>query len=130
MTVSPAHEGGKATLPPNEPDGPDGHTDQGGGYDEPENGSEHCRDPKCPCRGENPDEPADLAELLAIYRGRPEPFLAGTFALYSAASGAVVMVTEIPGRGVEQRDMPSKMVKLAIAAMSGKGPLGKLFGRG
>lgn len=73
----------------------------------------------------------DIAELLAAYRGRPDPFLAGTFAMYSAPDGSIVIITEIPGRGVERRDVPGNFVRLALGAAAGKGAgmLGKMFGR-
>jgi hypothetical protein len=64
-------------------------------------------------------EPAELA--------RPDPLLAGTFAVYQAPDGGIVLVTEIPGRGVERRVVPGKVIRLATSGVGAK-MFGSLFG--
>lgn len=54
----------------------------------------------------------------------PMPVLAGTFALYDTPDGGYVLVTDIPGRGVEHRTFAGKLVRL----MTGR--MGRLFGAG
>jgi hypothetical protein len=59
----------------------------------------------------------------------PNPLMAGTFALYETPNGGVMLVTDVEGRGVERREFPPALVKLA---MGGGGPMGrtmrKMFG--
>ncbi len=44
-----------------------------------------------------------------------EPFMEGTFALYADPSGAVVIVTENPERGVERHTIPPQFVRLVLS---------------
>lgn len=53
------------------------------------------------------------------------PLFAGTFAVYQTKKGALVLVTEIPGRGVERKVFPAAMIKLAMS-----GPLKGMLGMG
>lgn len=92
---------------------------------------------------DTPDAPA-LGDLLAAL-GQPQPapvageidappvpFLQGTFALYADPSGALVLVTDIPGRGLERNVLPAAMVRAALAVAGGGGKLaslGALFNR-
>jgi hypothetical protein len=70
------------------------------------------------------------AEIVAADRGAGSAVVApagqlmigGTFAIYMAAGGGLVMVTDVEGRGVERRAIPKAMVDM----FSGKGPLGKM----
>lgn len=117
--VAPGQDGVRATLTPESAPGPETHTGNPPGSSDAQSGSQPV-----------PDE-LDIAELLAAYRGSMEPFLAGTFAMYSAPDGSIVIVTDCPGRGVEQRAVPGQVVRLALNAAAGKGALlGKMFGRG
>ena len=76
--------------------------------------------------------PADLAAHMAAHKGTGTPFLAGTFALYAAPDGSVVMVTETTQAGIRRDVMPAKLVRMALglAAGQGGGIMGRLFGRG
>jgi len=77
------------------------------------------------------DALSNPAELLAAYRGRAEPFMAGTFALYSAADGSVVAVMQHPNGEVTRSVIPQKLVKLTLGMMTGQaGMLGRLLSRG
>lgn len=78
----------------------------------------------------DPAAAAGMAELLAESAGTGRPFMAGTFALYSDPSGAVVMVTETDGTGVRRDVIPRKAVKFALGLMGGRsrGMLGRLIG--
>lgn len=49
--------------------------------------------------------------------------MAGTFALYQMDDGGFVLTTDVEGRGVEQRVVPGKMVRLVTS-----GPFAKMFG--
>lgn len=115
--VSAGETGVRAALTPDaapEPDAPVGEPPA----DQPaQNGAQ----PAAP-------SPADIAELLAAYRGRPEPFLCGTFAAYSAPDGSIVVVTEMPDRGTEQHVIPGRIVQLGLSAMNGRGMFGRLLG--
>lgn len=44
----------------------------------------------------------------------PEPMMAGTFALYETPQGGIVLVTDVAGRGVERREFPPALVKMAM----------------
>lgn len=78
----------------------------------------------------DPAAAAGMAEILASTAGTGRPFMAGTFALYSDPSGAVVMVTETDNAGVRRDVIPRKAVRFALGLMSGKrgGLLGRLIG--
>lgn len=82
----------------------------------------------------DPAGAADMADMLAASAGTGRPFMAGTFALYSDPSGAVVIVTETETAGVRRDVIPRKAVKVALDLMAGKhgmiGKLGGLLGRG
>lgn len=67
---------------------------------------------------------AELAPVEA-----PAPILAGTFALYETPDGGMCLVTEVPGRGVEQRIVPGKLVRL-VTSGKGLGMFGKMLGIG
>lgn len=54
---------------------------------------------------------------------KPQPMIAGTFAVYATADGGFCLVTEIPGRGVEQRVISGRMVRMVTS-----GPASKMFG--
>jgi hypothetical protein len=43
----------------------------------------------------------------------PIPLMAGTFALYETPHGGIVLVTDVAGRGVERREFPPALVKMA-----------------
>ena len=58
----------------------------------------------------------------------PTPEVAGTFAIYATPDGGYCLVTDIPGRGVEQRVISGKMVRFAMGP--GARMLGNLFGKG
>lgn len=77
-----------------------------------------------------PDDQA-LTDLLTTppTPDTENPFLAGTFALYMDHDGAVIMVTEIEGRGVERHRIPKAMVSAALSFAGGGGGIaGKLGG--
>lgn len=80
----------------------------------------------------DPAAAADMAEILRTSAGTGEPFMAGTFALYAAPDGSVVMVTETTAHGIRRDVIPRKAVKFALGMMAGKAPfgMGRLFGRG
>lgn len=72
------------------------------------------------------------APVSGEVEGAPAPILAGTFALYADPSGALVLVTDIPGRGVERNVLPAGMVRAGLAVAGGGGKLaafGSMFGR-
>lgn len=115
----PGPDGVRLCLTPDAAPEPDGHTGEGPAPDDAQSALQPA----------DPDE-VDVVELLARYRGSAEPFLCGTFAMYSAPDGSIVIVTECPGRGVEQRAVPGHVVRLALGAAAGKGGvLGRMFGR-
>lgn len=117
--VSAGQDGVRVTLTPESAPAPDSDTGNPPGVDDTHRGAEPA-----------PAE-LDIVGLLDAYRGSREPFLAGTFAMYSAPDGSIVIVTEMPDRGVEQRAVPGQLVRMALNAAMGKGALvGKLFGRG
>lgn len=117
--VSPDQSGVRHSLTPESAAAPTPDTGEGTAPDDAHSASEPT----------DPDA-LDIVAMLAEYRGRPDPFLAGTFAMYSAPDASIVIVTEIPGRGVERRDVPAHVVRLAIGAASGSGSLmGRLFNR-
>lgn len=77
----------------------------------------------------DPAAAASMADILAASAGTGRPFMAGTFAMYSDPSGAVVMVTETEAGGLRRDVIPRKAVKFALGLMSGKrGMLGRLIG--
>lgn len=78
------------------------------------------------------DGPEGLTAHIAAHRGTGRPFLAGTFALYAAPDGSVVMVTETDQAGVRRDVMPARLVKLALgfAANQGGGLLPRWLRRG
>lgn len=55
------------------------------------------------------------------------PLMAGTFALYQTPDGGFMLVTDIPGRGIEKRHVPGKMVRLVTSGVGAK-MFGNLFG--
>jgi len=114
--VSAAQEGVRSDLTPDPPAPADAPT-------EPQ---------PAPSDGTEPLSAASMAELIDRYRGTSQPFAAGTFALYAAPDGSVVLVTEMPSRGIERNVMPAKLVRLALGFASGRGPasgmLGRMFG--
>lgn len=117
--VPPAGVGVRSDLTPESEPGPDPDTGEGTAPEPAQSAAQPAG-----------SEPLEIAAMLAEYRGRPDPFLFGTFAMYSAPDGSIVIVTEIPGRGVEQHQIPGRFVALGLNAMNGKGAmLGKLFGR-
>lgn len=61
--------------------------------------------------------------------GEPAPVLAGTFAVYATPDGGILLVTEIPGRGIERRAVPGKVVRLATSGVGAK-MFGNMFGGG
>jgi hypothetical protein len=114
-----AQEGVRSDLTPHgpAPDGPD------------------TGDPTAPEDGSGPfSGPAQLLDHMNTTRGTNTPFLAGTFALYAARDGSIVMVTETEQAGLRRDQLPARIVKLALGMASGKGgPLGMfggMFGRG
>lgn len=115
----PGDSGVRHSLTPDPAPEPEGYTGEGPAPD----------DAQGPLEPVDP-EGVDIAELLQRYRGSAEPFLCGTFAMYSAPDGSIVIVTDMPDRGVEQRAMPAHLVRLALGAAAGKGAmLGRMFGR-
>lgn len=68
-------------------------------------------------------------ELAEIPAPVPAPIMAGTFAVYETPDGGFVLVTEIPGRGVEQRVISGKLVRM-VTSGKGAGMLGRIFGMG
>jgi hypothetical protein len=85
-------------------------------------GGQGCLDPQ-PANGPAP-EALDLPALIEAHKGSQRPMLGGTFAVYVEPAGGLVLVTDIPGRGVEQRTMPAALVKLA----TNPGKVGRLLG--
>lgn len=82
----------------------------------------------------DPTGARELALMMDRSAATGEPFLAGTFALYAAPTGDVVMVTEGIGEGVRRSVVPKRWVRTALGLMSGEGAggmkgriLGKLF---
>lgn len=112
---SPSSEGVRSDLTPNEPapqPPPGGQHEPAGERTEPLSGP----------------GPGDLLGQLDAYRGTRDPFAAGTFAMYAAPDGSVVLVTDVAGRGVERNVLPAKLVRLALGMASGRGGiLGRLF---
>jgi len=71
-----------------------------------------------------PDTP-DETLRSALAPDEPVPLLAGTFALYEAPSGALVLVTDTPQHGVVRRHLPAAVVKAGmVLAGGGKMPKG------
>lgn len=109
---SPSSAGVRSDLTPNEPAAPaagDGEGEPPGERTEPHSG-------------------LSMAELLDTFRGTREPFAAGTFAMYAAPDGSVILVTDVAGRGVERNVLPARLVRLAMGMAGGKrGMLGRLF---
>lgn len=80
-------------------------------------------------------DPAAVAAqsvMAGEVEGQPAPLAQGTFALYATPEGALVLVTDIPDRGVERNVLPAAMVKAAMTMIGGGGKLsaiGSLFKR-
>jgi hypothetical protein len=80
-----------------------------------------------------PDGARDIAAMMDASVASGEPFMAGTFAMYAAPDGSVVMVTEGIGEGVRRSVVPRRWVRSALQLMAGEGGglkmrmLGKLF---
>lgn len=75
--------------------------------------------------------PSELLAHMNETRGTNVPFLAGTFALYAAPDGSIVMVTETEQAGLRRDQLPAKIVRLALGMASGQGGmLGRMFRRG
>lgn len=72
---------------------------------------------------------AELVPVSAPAPAPPAPLLAGTFALYETPDGGFCLVTDVPGRGVEQRIVSGKLVRM-LTSGKGAGMLGKMFGLG
>jgi hypothetical protein len=53
-------------------------------------------------------------ETAAAEPDPPTPVVSGSFAIYEGARGEIVLVTEIPGRGVERKVFPKALVKMAM----------------
>jgi hypothetical protein len=53
---------------------------------------------------------------------QPEPIIAGSFAIYPGPRGELVLVTDIPGRGIERKVFPRALVKLMMS-----GPLAAML---
>lgn len=76
---------------------------------------------------------ATIEQILKESAGTGRPFMAGTFALYSDPTGAVVMVTDTSSSGVRRDVIPRKAVKFALSMIGGgskRSMIGKLIGRG
>jgi hypothetical protein len=73
---------------------------------------------------ENATEKAAETAVEPTAPAGPAPVLAGTFALYHAPDGGLVLVTDVPGRGVETRHVPGKVLRFVM-----HGPGSKIFGR-
>lgn len=81
----------------------------------------------------NAEAAATMEQMLSEAAGTGRPFMAGTFALYSDPSGAVVMVTETSMAGVRRDVIPRKAVRFALSMIGGgakRSMIGKLLGRG
>ncbi len=115
--VSAGESGVRATLTPDPPAAPTPDTGEGSDPGTPESAAEPAG-----------LSPGQIGELLARYRGSADPFLCGTFALYSAPDGSIVAVIERPDTGVEQHVLPARLVQLGLTAAAGKGNiLGRMF---
>jgi hypothetical protein len=116
--IGAAQDGVRFNLTPDEtePDAPiDGQGDDAGdplGLPEPD-----------------PAAAEDLAVMLAESAGTGRPFMAGTFALYSDPTGAVVIVTETEKSGVRRDVIPRKAVRFALSMMGGGGAKRGLLAR-
>lgn len=106
------------------------------------------QEPATPMRGQDAGELVDLgtieadgmtartlAEMMDQSVISGEPFMGGTFAMYAAPDGSVVMVTEGIGDGVRRSVIPRQWVRTALSLAAGEGGiknkmLGKIFGRG
>jgi len=75
------------------------------------------------------DDEDQGAALTGAAEAAPAPMLAGTFALYQSPDGGFVLVTDIPGRGVEQKIIPGKVVKLITSGVGAR-MFGSIFGPG
>lgn len=78
-------------------------------------------------------EPAaadDLAAALAELESAPThtPLMAGTFALYGDGKGGLVLVTETADGGVQRRQIPARLIKLATGGGILGSQLAKIFG--
>lgn len=49
----------------------------------------------------------------------PTLLIGGTFAIYHTQEGALVLVTDVEGRGTERRKVPPALVKMML---TGRGP--------
>jgi hypothetical protein len=83
----------------------------------------------------SPEAAMDIAEMMDRSASTGEPFLAGTFAMYAAPDGSVVMVTEgtPPLDGVRRSVVPKRWVRSALQLLAGEGGLkakmlSKIFG--
>lgn len=52
----------------------------------------------------------------------PAPLVSGSFAIYEGPKGAVILVTEIPGRGIERKVFPGKLVAMAMKMTGARNP--------
>lgn len=64
----------------------------------------------------------DQADEQPAEAPQPEPIVAGSFALYPGPRGELVLVTDIPGRGVERKVFPRALVKMMMS-----GPLAAML---
>ncbi len=61
------------------------------------------------------------AEDLHEVQSAPDGLLiSGTFAIHKAPRGDLILVTEIPGRGIQKKVFPRALVKMAAALAKAK----------
>lgn len=68
---------------------------------------------------------AELVPVEGDQAGGPEAIVSGSFAVYQGPKGEIILVTEIPGRGVERKVFPKALVRFAMG-----GPLGAFIRQG
>lgn len=78
---------------------------------------------------------ASIRDKMAASAATGDPFMAGTFALYAAPSGELVLVTQDQQDRVNRSVVPRKAVQMALALIAGEktgvvGMLARKFGRG
>lgn len=70
-------------------------------------------------------EPAPGADVAPT---GPAPLAAGTFAIYEDGQGGYVLVTDMPGSGVQRKHIPAALVKLVTGGGVLSRRLGAIFG--
>jgi hypothetical protein len=70
----------------------------------------------------------ELAELLD--QAEPGKLLAGRFSVYKTDDGGMHLAYRIDGQGEDGHlPVPAAIIKLALSAAGGRGPMGMLLGR-